>query len=110
VNFDRMGSLMNFTDESCLDFGPEHNLFLKKVGLILPWFVNAHARLEVSPFYRGRVDALLKMDLETFEMAAPSIREEDREISSRFQAEGQTHYAIKYNPFMGVISDYFTQE
>ncbi|HOD28063.1 MAG TPA: radical SAM protein [Syntrophales bacterium] len=110
VNFDRMGSLMNFTDESCLDFGPEHNLFLKKAGLILPWFVNAHAGLEVSPFYRDRVDALLKMDQEAFERAAPAIREEDREISSRFQAEGRTHYAIKYNPFMGVISDYFMRE
>jgi len=110
VNFERMGSLMNFTDESCLDFGPEHNLFLKKVGLILPWFVNAHTNFAVAPFYRDRVEGLMRMDAAAFEAAAPSIREEDREISLRFQAEGKTHYAVKYNPFMGVISDYFTRE
>jgi hypothetical protein len=33
--------MVNFTDASCLNFGKEHNLFLKKVGRALPWFVNA---------------------------------------------------------------------
>jgi len=38
------------------------------------------------------------------------IYEEDEEISENFVKRGISHYAIKYNPFMGVISDYFTTE
>jgi anaerobic magnesium-protoporphyrin IX monomethyl ester cyclase len=110
VDHDKMGSLLNFTDESCLDFGGEHNLFLRKVGLIMPWFVNACAGLEVSPFYREKVERLVQMDQNEFEKVSSSLHDEDREISLRLQAEGKTHYAVKYNPFMGVISDYFVNE
>ena len=33
-----------------------------------------------------------------------------REYSRRFCEQGLSHYAIKYNRFMGVISDYFVNE
>ena len=76
----------------------------------MPWFVNACAGLEESPFYREKVERLMQMDQNEFEKVSSSLHEQDREISLRFQAEGKTHYAIKYNPFMGVISDYFVNE
>ncbi len=38
------------------------------------------------------------------------FEQEDCEISEKFVSRGYSHYAIKYNRFMGVISDYFTAE
>jgi len=110
VNVDKMNSLMNFTDSSALDFGEEQNLFLEKVGRIMPWFVNAHADFEVSPVYREKVDEIIKMNRAEWERIAPTLHDEDKRLSLQFQKENQTHYAIKYNPFMGVISDYFLNE
>lgn len=42
------------------------------------------------------------------EATKEGLLDEDRALSARFVKEGLSHYAIKYNPFMGVISDYFT--
>jgi len=110
VNIEKMGSLLNFTEESCLDFDEEQNLFLKKVGRIMPWFVNAYADLDVAPFYREKIDEILQMDREQFDRISTDLHDEDKHISFRFQQENKSHYAIKYNPFMGVISDYFMNE
>ncbi|MDX2502342.1 MAG: hypothetical protein QNL14_17815, partial [Deltaproteobacteria bacterium] len=88
----------------------EHNLFLKKVGRIMPWFVNAYSDLPVTDFYRKKIDEILDMDAATWNKKARTIEEEDKNISDDFVARGLSHYAIKYNRFMGVISDYFTAE
>jgi len=107
VNAEKMERLKNFTDESCLEFGPEHNLLLKKIGRIMPWFVNAHSSLPTADFYRDKVEDLLQMDEAQWQLAAPSLRELDAQYSRQFCEQGLSHYAIKYNRFMGVISDYF---
>ena len=110
IDFEKMDSMENFTDGSCLDFGKEHNLFLKKVGRIMPWFVNAHSNLPVADFYRAKVEDILAWDEKSWEKRTRSIEQEDKEISAKFVSQGLSHYAIKYNRFMGVISDYFTTE
>lgn len=110
VNVDKMNSLVNFTDSSALDFGEEQNLFLEKVGRIMPWFVNAYADFEASSVYLERVTEIIELNREEWERIAPTLHEEDRKLSIQLQEKNQTHYAIKYNPFMGVISDYFMNE
>jgi radical SAM superfamily enzyme YgiQ (UPF0313 family) len=110
IDFDKMAEMENFTDGSCLRFGREHNLFLKKVGRIMPWFVNAHADLPVADYYRKKVEEILALDEQSWEKRTIYIEEEDKEISEKFVRRGLSHYAIKYNRFMGVISDYFTAE
>ena len=110
VDDDRIGSLKNFTDQSGLDFGEEHNLFLKKVGKVMPWFVNAHSDLPVADFYGQKVSEILALDSAAWRKRAERILDEDKAFSDRFVKEGLSHYAIKYNPFMGVISDYFAAE
>ena len=102
--------LTNFTDESCLDFGSEHNLFLKKVGRAMPWFVNAHSDLPAADFYRRKVEEIMNMDQDHWNRVASDIRRQDSEISKTLSREVLSHYAIKYNPFMAVISDYFLNE
>ena len=106
----KMEELTNFTDESCLEFGAEHNLLLTKVGRAMPWFVNAHSDLPAADFYRRKVDEIMGMDQEHWNRVAPDVHRQDNDISKHFSEEGLSHYAIKYNPFMGVMSDYFLHE
>ncbi len=110
VDAAKMERLRNFTDESCLDFGPAHNFLLEKIGRIMPWFVNAYSDLPTAEFYRGKVEELLQMDEAQWRQAADGLREQDAEYSRQFCAQGLSHYAIKYNRFMGVISDYFLKD
>jgi radical SAM superfamily enzyme YgiQ (UPF0313 family) len=110
IDFNKMEKMENFTDGSCLDFGAEHNLFLEKVGCALPWFVNAYSELPVAEFYRQKVEEITAMDAKTWRQKADDILAEDKTISANFIRQGLSHYAIKYNRFMGVISDYFTTE
>ena len=110
IDFEKKEQLANFTDTSCLDFGPEQNLFLKKVGRVMPWFVNARAEMACSDVYRQKVDELLALDEAAWEAVADRLIEEDKQLSAQMARAGKTHYAIKYNRFMGVISDYFLAE
>ena len=110
IDFDKMADMENFTDASCLRFGRRHDLFLQKVGRIMPWFVNAYSDLAVADFYRRKVEEILALDETSWHQRLPGLEKEDREISAGFVQKGLTHYAIKYNRFMGVISDYFTKE
>jgi radical SAM superfamily enzyme YgiQ (UPF0313 family) len=110
VDVRKMETLKNFTDASCLEFGPEHNFLLKKIGRSMPWFVNAHSDLPTAGFYRDRAQEVLQMNEAEWQQAAPALRERDAEYSRRFCEQGRSHYAIKYNRFMGVISDYFLKE
>jgi len=105
-----MARMENFTDDTCLNFGQAHNLFLKKVGRLMPWFVNAYSDLRVADFYRAKVEEILALDAGAWEKRALTIEAEDKIISEEFVERGFSHYAIKYNRFMGVISDYFTVE
>jgi hypothetical protein len=102
--------LKNFTDRSGLDFGKAHNLFLEKLGAAYPWFVNARADWPAAQIYRKKLDDILSLDADAWHRRAPTIAEEDQEISTGLVKAGIRHYAIKYNRFMGVISDYFTQK
>ena len=110
IDFEKMAAMENFTDESCLRFGPEHDLFLKKVGRVMPWFVNAYSDLSVADFYRRKVEEILALDENSWRKRSSNLEQEDRDISAGFVREGLSHYAIKYNRFMGVLSDYFTTE
>jgi anaerobic magnesium-protoporphyrin IX monomethyl ester cyclase len=110
IDFDKMAAMENFTDASCLRFGRAQDLLLKKVGRAMPWFVNAYSDLPVADFYRHKVDEILQLDENSWQQRAPRIEQEDREISAGFVQQELSHYAIKYNRFMGVISDYFVAE
>jgi radical SAM superfamily enzyme YgiQ (UPF0313 family) len=106
----KMARMDNFTDDSCLDFGERHNLFLKKIGRALPWFVNAYSQLPVADVYREKVEDILRMDAAAWARKTDQIIAEDHALSKHFADRGLSHYAIKYNRFMGVISDYFIAE
>ncbi len=110
IDHAKMARMDNFTDDTCLDFGDRQNLFLKKVGRALPWFVNAYSRLPVADAYREKVEDILRMDANAWAQMEDQIMSEDATLSKHFVDRGLSHYAIRYNRFTGVISDYFLAE
>jgi anaerobic magnesium-protoporphyrin IX monomethyl ester cyclase len=109
IDLEKMRSLSNFTDESCLDFGETHNLLLDKLAVAFPWFVNARTDLPVSSLYRELTTEIERMDQETWERVRGTIHTTDREISAFLTKAGKIHYAIRYNDFMGVRNDWRDQ-
>ncbi len=109
IDFERMETLSNFTEESCLDFGDSHNLLIDKLAVAFPWFVNERTGLPSSSVYRGLVSEIEQMDRGTWERVRGTIRSTDTVISAFLNKAGRQHYAIKYNEFMGVRSDWFDQ-
>lgn len=106
--------LTTFTDGSALDFGAEENLFIDQLGTLMPWFVNARlAKFHDEPAskrYAPIVERVLAMSAQEWSAFKPNVRAVDRELSSAAAAAGELHYAIRYNAFMGVRSDYYLAE
>jgi len=107
-------ALTDFTDGSVLDFGPEENLFVAKLGTCMPWFVNArldaYRDAPAARRYRPLVEEVLALDEYGWAAFAPRVRALDRELSAACVAADELHYAIRYNAFMGVRSDWFLAE
>ncbi len=108
-------SLTTFTDGSALDFGAEQNLLIDKLGVCMPWFVNArlahfHPGSPASERYAPIVARVLAMGDDEWRAFRPTVKDHDRELSAAAVEAGELHYAIRYNTFMGVRSDYFLAE
>ncbi len=102
IDHDRMESLNNFTEGSCLNFGKDHNLFLKKLKRSFSWRVNAHSTFSTSSFYRELVGIIEGMDEKVWDKAEKKIIPLDEKFSEFLQLTEKSHYAIKYNEFMAV--------
>jgi hypothetical protein len=106
----KMARASDFFSESCLDFGQAHNLALEKLNAAFPWYVNAASTLPCAEAYRrltARLDAMTREEWERRKQRIPAM---DAEVSARTLQRNVRHYAMKYNRFMGVDSEYFTRE
>jgi hypothetical protein len=56
------------------------------------------------------VEEVLALDEDGWREFRGTVRERDKELSAAAVAAGELHYAIRYNSFMGVRSDYFLAE
>lgn len=100
----RMQALQNFFEDSCLDFGPEHDLYLRKLRRTLPWEVNARSGGPAAPVYRRLVAEVEAMDEKEWETFEQGFLERDKALSEDFLRRGTPHWAIRYNEFMAVHS------
>ena len=114
VTEEEVGTLTEFTASSCLDFGEEENLLIAKLATCMPWFVNAAldrtGPAPASARYAPLVDEVLRMTRKQWEAFAPDVRARDAELSAAAVRAGELHYAIRFNAFMGVRSDWFLAE
>jgi len=102
IDFEKLESLTNFTDESALDFGPEHNWFLKKLKTTFPWHVNARADLPSSPLYTRLIEQAERIDPKDWPEAEQNLIEIDKSVSRMLELSRETHYGYKYNLFTAV--------
>jgi len=106
--------LADFTEGSLLDFGEDENLFIDKLGTLMPWFVNSRlSRFRESPAserYAPLVERVLAMSAAEWAVFKPETRRLDGELAAICVAAGEEHYAIRYNAFMGVRSDFYLAE
>jgi radical SAM superfamily enzyme YgiQ (UPF0313 family) len=111
---DQEVTLTSFTESSCLDFGAQENLFIDKLATCMPWFVNSRMdRFRAAPAaarYRPLVERVLALDARDWEAFKPGVRALDAELSAAAVVAQELHYAIRYNAFMGVRSDYYLAE
>ena len=110
IDFDKMNRLSNFTDESCLNFGPAQNLWLEKAARVFPWYVNARSGLACAGRYQELVAEIEGLSPGEWLAVKDSLRARDEEESRRQLALGNLHYAIRFNRFMGVRSDWTENE
>ncbi len=106
INWEKMERLTNFTEASCLDFGEEQNLFIDKLAKTYPWFVNAHTDFSCASLYDRLTRMVLAMDGKSWEKIRDEIRFLDKDISDTLSSPDALHYSIRFNPFMGVRSDW----
>jgi len=106
--------LADFTEGSLLDFGEDENLFIDKLGTLMPWFVNSRlSRFRESPAserYAPLVERVLAMTAAEWAVFKPETRHIDSQLAAVCVAAGEEHYAIRYNAFMGVRSDFYLAE
>jgi len=114
VSAARAGTLTDFTESSCLDFGADENLFIEKLATCMPWFVNARMdRFREAPAaarYRPLAERVLAMTEAEWRAFEPTVRTVDSELAAAATAAEELHYSIRYNAFMGVRSDYYLAE
>jgi radical SAM superfamily enzyme YgiQ (UPF0313 family) len=106
IDWKKMENLTNFTDESCLNFGAEQNLFIDKLAKAYPWFVNAEADFPSAPLFEKLTRMVLAMDRKHWLDIRDEIRAMDGDISEALITSGKRHYSIRFNPFMGVRDDW----
>jgi hypothetical protein len=106
--------LADFTEGSILDFGPAENRLVDQLGTLMPWFVTSRLdRFHDAPAarrYRPWVERVLAMDDAEWVAFKPRVRELDRQLARAAAAAGEEHYAIRFNAFMGVRSDFYLAE
>ena len=106
--------LADFTDGSVMDFGPVENLEIDKLGRLMPWFVNArmafYHEAPAARLYQPWVERVTAMDQDEWRAFRSRIPALDRRLSEAASAAGHLHYAIRYNAWMGVRSDFFHAE
>ncbi len=110
INEQKQRKLENFFEESCLDFAPELDLWINKLQKVFSWYVNRYTDWPIASTYAAMVDEIDTLSLEQWNEKKKDVLERDRAVSLTMIENEQLHYAIKYNTFMGVRSDYFLTE
>jgi radical SAM superfamily enzyme YgiQ (UPF0313 family) len=103
IDFDKIAGLDNFTDETCMDLGAEVNLYVRKVKDFFCAFVNGYAGL---PEYARIVSEVEACDEAGWQEARPRVARAIEEADGRMRGAGRTAYAVRFNRFMGVRSDW----
>ena len=102
----RCSRLDNFTDETCMVLGDDIDLYVDKVKTFLCAFVNGYADIDGEQQYLELVKQLNHLIKRHGIKRRKRFVKEVDELDKIMEEKGKLHYTVKYNPFMGVRSDW----
>jgi radical SAM superfamily enzyme YgiQ (UPF0313 family) len=106
IDFDRMGLLDNFTDETCMILGEEADLFVNKLKAMFCLFLNSYADMDGQQKYAGLVREVEGATTESWHKNKWLFMEQMKTLDKEMEEKKKCFYTIKYNAFMGVRSDW----
>lgn len=110
IDEERAAGLGNYFDGTCLKFEPEFDLFLRKLGRVCHWWVNARSDWGCAPYYQPLVEEIESWDEATFERLKPTLLDRDRALSEELLRKNIRHYSIRYTHVMAVDSEFVLAE
>jgi anaerobic magnesium-protoporphyrin IX monomethyl ester cyclase len=106
IDFERMRSLDNFTDETCMNLGEDVNLLVDKAKNHLCAFVNKYSEEGGAESYRQLVDRIEAAERSDWEREKKAFASEIEKLDREAADQDKLHYSVKFNRFMGVRSDW----
>lgn len=106
IDEEKMNSLSNFTEESCLSFSGPMQKKIQWLQKMFPWYVNAASDLEIARLYKNMIDKIEQLSDAEWDRVKKEIRPIDKDLSRTLLTDGRMHYNIRYNEFTGVRSDW----
>lgn len=106
IDFAKMKSLDNFTDETCMNLGPDIDLTVDKLKSLFCLYVNGCARFGGNERYGEILKQVEEADQETWPIRKAKFIEQVKSVDKEMEKEGKSYYTVKYNSFMGVRSDW----
>ena len=73
----------NFFEESCLDLGPELNLWVDKLQKVFPWYVNQYSEWPCAPHYAELVKEVEGLSFERWNEIKEKMIQRDQQISDQ---------------------------
>jgi anaerobic magnesium-protoporphyrin IX monomethyl ester cyclase len=106
IDWERMKSLDNFTDETCMILGPEVDLLVDKLKSLFCLYVNGYADVDGEGRYRAILRQVDEAPAQEWAKGKPEFLEKVKRLDKEMEKEGKFYYTVKYNSFMGVRSDW----
>ncbi len=106
IDFEKMRLLDNFTDETCMKLGAEADLFVDKLKTLFCLFLNGYADLDGQRKYAELVKEVESETMEGWHRKKDLFKKRAAMIDKEMEEAGKCFYTVKYNPFMGVRSDW----
>jgi radical SAM superfamily enzyme YgiQ (UPF0313 family) len=105
IDFEKMRSMPNFTDDSCLQFGAGQNLRIRKFQAAYPWYVNARSSDgTVGRLFSRLVHVMDSLDGGAFDEFRPQVASLDALLARVVTKAEHDLYSLRYNTFTAVCS------
>ena len=106
IDFEKMNQLDNFTDETCMVLGTEADLFVDKLKALFCLFLNGYADMDGQGKYSELTREVESATKEEWHQKKELFKQRMAMIDKEMENKGKCYYMVKYNPFMGVRSDW----
>ncbi len=106
IDFEKMRELDNFTDETCMILSDEVNLLVDKLKSMFCLFINGYADIDKQGRYRELLKTVEEAEKDNWHKNKNLFIEQSKMLDKEMEEKGELYYTVKYNPFMGVRSDW----